>query len=379
LLAYVHHFNKIRMDRQLAKEEAEAKEENLNFQTNTFGKDFLFHEDSGHNIIIEKEKPVKKDVSVQNPIKDSVKSDTSVEIEQAIENSLQKEFAETVNVIEDMPLENPIISEPIAETFEEIQPLPDFETDLQESFSEIVTNNIEEKIETDIDIPKLNEDDMLVNADINKTLQEEDSDYELEQYIDSIEFEDVVDKDFGKDILPEEVFGNVDDETELQKIAKLDINRKDDREVLKNNEEQNNFNANSKKTITIPNVGEYNIRPVKALELKGKKDQIETQEVIKEEPVKNSEKTDKDIIKGSFDLTPTKALYLVDYENSTILMAGIKDNYIVLKNFEKIIDKPFFVRQTEKTSKKANYIVKVGDFRGIVSVTLKNVELALEL
>ncbi|MBQ9688218.1 hypothetical protein IJV79_01130, partial [bacterium] len=79
----------------------------------------------------------------------------------------------------------------------------------------------------------------------------------------------------------------------------------------------------------------------------------------------------RELIRDTYSLTPSKKLYLVDYESATVLMASVKDEFFVLKNFEEIIDKPLQLRQTEKTSKLTSYIVRVGHFRGVVHVTHK--------
>ena len=60
-------------------------------------------------------------------------------------------------------------------------------------------------------------------------------------------------------------------------------------------------------------------------------------------------------------------------------MASIKDKFVILKKFDYFVDKPLLVRQTEKTKKKASYIVRVGIFRCVIEVTMKNVEMVLEL
>ena len=90
-------------------------------------------------------------------------------------------------------------------------------------------------------------------------------------------------------------------------------------------------------------------------------------------------KNDNNIIQDSFDLTPTKSLYLVNYEGTSALMASVKDEYFVLKRFDEIINSPLIVRKSEKNTKKTTYIVRVGYYRAVVEVTMKNIELVLEL
>ncbi|RAI15117.1 MAG: hypothetical protein DKM22_06425 [Candidatus Melainabacteria bacterium] len=98
-------------------------------------------------------------------------------------------------------------------------------------------------------------------------------------------------------------------------------------------------------------------------------------ENVEEQPEEDLE----NIVRESYQLTPTKTLYLADYDGETVLMASIKDEFVVLKKFDEIIDKPMIVRRTEKNSKKSTYIVRVGSFRGVVEVTMKSVDLVLEL
>ncbi len=98
-------------------------------------------------------------------------------------------------------------------------------------------------------------------------------------------------------------------------------------------------------------------------------------ENVEEQPEEDLE----NIVRESYQLTPTKNLYLADYDGETVLMASIKDEFVVLKKFDEIIDKPMIVRRTEKNSKKSTYIVRVGSFRGVVEVTMKSVDLVLEL
>ncbi len=188
------------------------------------------------------------------------------------------------------------------------------------------------------------------------------------------------DTDFNKNTSPDDVFGTFEDEwqasaaDETTKTAKKPTVEKNDKTVYK--PITNEFVVQTP-SFDIPIIKDDDEQDI--LEESEEENNIEEESEENEIPAKNTTKNESDVVKSSYDFTSTKSVYLVDYEGTSVLMASIKDEFFILKKFDEIIDSKLVVRQTEKSSKKSTYIVRAGSYRCVIEVTMKNIELVLEL
>lgn len=86
-----------------------------------------------------------------------------------------------------------------------------------------------------------------------------------------------------------------------------------------------------------------------------------------------------DLIKAEFAIDEEKGFYLVDFEDTTALVGHIDEEFFVLKRFEEKIRGPIQVRLDEKKENASSYMTKVGNFRGLVEVTPREMNLLIEL
>lgn len=91
------------------------------------------------------------------------------------------------------------------------------------------------------------------------------------------------------------------------------------------------------------------------------------------------EESAEEIIKDEYVIDATKGFYLVDFEDSTALVGHIEDEIFVLKKFDSKVDAPLQARLDERRENSANFMTKVGTFKGVVEVTPQNMNLLIEL
>jgi hypothetical protein len=327
---------------------------------------------------------------------------------------------ENVAIVEDMS-ENKTI-----QTFDEIV-LPIHsecvhqniqESNVTVSDEENFVNNVEEDIVQPESFTNIGEeiiDDNIIENTENVLEKESNIEQEFDKTIDVEDFE----VEYNESLSPDDVFGvfeeeiqnndsqeEVQDNTEhgmsesevLAQNLEENINDLQEHILQTNYEEQNSLVKDNNDFVPkVENVVEENsitekefvdTEIINQMKSPAEVEMVETvqepiQESIQENVDEISEEIpveqDDEVIKDSFELTPTKSLYLVNYDGTSVLMAAIKDEYYTLKKFDEVIEKPMIVRQAEKNTKKTTYIVRLGSFRGVVEVTMKNVELVMEL
>lgn len=74
-----------------------------------------------------------------------------------------------------------------------------------------------------------------------------------------------------------------------------------------------------------------------------------------------------------------KGFYLVNYEDTTALVGQIGDEIFVLKRFEERVDAPLKARLDEHKGDSANFMTRVGDYKALIQVTPKDMNLLIEL
>lgn len=84
-------------------------------------------------------------------------------------------------------------------------------------------------------------------------------------------------------------------------------------------------------------------------------------------------------VSSEFIIDEQRAFYLVDFENITSLVGRINEEYFVLKRFDSKISAALRARINETNVGSINYMVKAGEFRGIVEVKPNNMSLLIEL
>lgn len=107
----------------------------------------------------------------------------------------------------------------------------------------------------------------------------------------------------------------------------------------------------------------------------------ETEHIISNQEIEEPDEFDAedDLVKAEFAIDSKKGFYLVDYEDGTILVGHIEDEFFVLKHFNEKIRGPIQARLDEKSDGKSSYMTKVGSFRGLVEVTAEKMNLLIEL
>lgn len=91
------------------------------------------------------------------------------------------------------------------------------------------------------------------------------------------------------------------------------------------------------------------------------------------------EEEEVEIIKSEFTIDDKKGFYLVDFQNSSALVGHINDDIFVLKRFDTKINAPLQARLDERKGNSINYMTRVGNFKALVEVTPKNMNLLIEL
>ena len=104
-------------------------------------------------------------------------------------------------------------------------------------------------------------------------------------------------------------------------------------------------------------------------------EQLELSAEPKEEPEIETE----ELVKSEFVIDGAKGFYLVDFENSTALVGHIEDEIFILKRFNEKIEAQIQARLNEQKGNNVSYMTKVGDYRALVEVTPKDMNLLLEL
>ena len=84
-------------------------------------------------------------------------------------------------------------------------------------------------------------------------------------------------------------------------------------------------------------------------------------------------------VKSEFVIDEEKGFYLVDFEDATSLVGHIEEEIFVLKRFDEKIKAPIQARLNEHKGNSVNYMTKVGNYRALVEVTPKNMNLLIEL
>ncbi len=97
---------------------------------------------------------------------------------------------------------------------------------------------------------------------------------------------------------------------------------------------------------------------------------------IKEEP--EIEEQD-EFVKSEFVIDEEKGFYLVDFEDATSLVGHIEEEIFVLKRFDEKIKAPIQARLNEHKGNSVNYMTKIGNYRALVEVTPKDMNLLIEL
>ena len=197
---------------------------------------------------------------------------------------------------------------------------------------------------------------------------------------------DKIDNNFDDKATPDDVFGDFEDELELLREEKQNSIVEEEQESEEVSEDKPKTIQTDTPTLKTPQTFEFLEElfdedipdDIDFEDNSAEKKSTEVNNEVVSEDEENEGEED-DIIKGSYVFTPTKSIYLVDYDGVSVLMASIKDRFVTLKRFDYIVNDPLVVRPTEKTKKKATYIVRIGIYRCVVEVTMKSVELVLEL
>lgn len=267
----------------------------------------------------------------------------------------------------------------------------DIPTEIEEQ--EIVPPVIlqEETVQETQEEPQVSTEEVSTEDNIYQNAQEPlaESTFETIDTVDTtIDVEDSFNENFNENVSVDDVFGVFDDEQETTPVN----NTEKQEEIPMNNiSEESTLNENAvvyenNESMEVETVAESNesivqeeneVQSVVSEENDATEENTENISADTEETPDDTEETE--VVQDSYNFTPTKSIYLINYEGVSILMASIKDEFFVLKKFDEIIDKPLMVRQTEKNSKKTTYIVRIGSFRGVIEVTLKNLEMVLEL
>jgi hypothetical protein len=106
--------------------------------------------------------------------------------------------------------------------------------------------------------------------------------------------------------------------------------------------------------------------------------EIAGEEIAQNEGEETTE-DDSELIKSEFVIDNEKGFYLVDFEDKTALVGHIEDEIFVLKTFDEKINAPIQARLNEKKGIAANYMTRVGGFKGIVEVKPDKMNLLIEL
>lgn len=205
----------------------------------------------------------------------------------------------------------------------------------------------------------------------------------------TIDVEDSFNENFNENVSVDDVFGVFDDEHETPENLVNNTEETVQEELpMANLSEESTLNENTgvyenTENVEVKTAGESDVTSENEIqtesEVQEESDIVTENEENTSEPEETQPEEETEVVQDSYNFTPTKSIYLINYEGVSILMASIKDEFFVLKKFDEIIDKPLMVRQTEKNSKKTTYIVRIGSFRGVIEVTLKNLEMVLEL
>lgn len=107
--------------------------------------------------------------------------------------------------------------------------------------------------------------------------------------------------------------------------------------------------------------------------------QPDTQDVLAEASMDEFVEEPSEIIRSEFVIDDVKGFYLVDFEDTTALIGHIEDEIFVLKRFNQKIQGSLKARMDEKRGNTTSYMTKVGEFKGLVEVSPKNMKLLIEL
>lgn len=86
-----------------------------------------------------------------------------------------------------------------------------------------------------------------------------------------------------------------------------------------------------------------------------------------------------EMVKSEFVIDDGKGFYLVNVEGKTALVGHINDEIFVLKTFDEEVNAPIKARLDEHKGNSVNYMTRVGDFKGLVQVTPRDMNLLIEL
>lgn len=102
--------------------------------------------------------------------------------------------------------------------------------------------------------------------------------------------------------------------------------------------------------------------------------------ILSAEPkIKPEIEEQEEFVKSEFVIDGAKGFYLVNFENSTALVGHIKDEIFILKRFNQKIEAQIQARLNEQKGNNVNYMTKVGNYRALVEVTPKDMNLLIEL